>query len=770
MILKKTLLLTLFIFLLSSILASAACTFQGLTVSKNQVLTNDDDLQESTISVRCDTTAEIQSIDIVQLTVNSAPTGSYFKWTPSAGFTETSSAGNIDIALLKSRSHVDISTDGLSANYVFGWTISPSYGQRNTNTLSYYWHTTSGSHVGTIATQVNFQTLPTGSVYSDFNSLSFAKQDVTSDGTQKQTATITLNKGAQSNLQSFSLYINKANSASKPYRGFFQWTPTKGFIEYSPSNYGNTYVQLLPLESTFTNLPDKYILSFTWLVQNNYGTIPINDASYSWIEANSYSFGTFSASQTFATSTTPAQSPLAPQNLNGVATDKKVKLYWTAPTDTGGSPIQGYTVEYSTDNTNFITVGTTTSLQFNITNLQNDIPYTINVRATNNFGASNPSTIIITPDPVYLHHLPVIGQSIALGVAGSPALTITQPYSNKLLQTSSKLVPQPLVPLVEKTVEKINSAMANFLTFSTPNHDYQSVVSVSAISGSPYSEMKKGTLTYQNTLNQIKNVSLAAQQLDKTYDIPALALLHVGGHYYQINDPNYEAEMVEWQHDYETDINAITGKSDTIPFFIIQMSTFEAGNFPNTSRAQLQVIKDHPDQFYLVTPGYPFIYANYYHFNSYGYRQLGEYYGKVMKKVLIDHEDWKPLMPETITRTDNIITAKFHVPVEPLQFDTTLVVPKTNYGFEYSDKNGIPVTITSVSLASPDTVQVTLSNTPTGTDQRLRYAYTSTTYYSGANVTNSAHGNLRDSDTTPSQYGNPLYNWAVHFDEPITSA
>jgi hypothetical protein len=28
-------------------------------------------------------------------------------------------------------------------------------------------------------------------------------------------------------------------------------------------------------------------------------------------------------------------------------------------------------------------------------------------------------------------------------------------------------------------------------------------------------------------------------------------------------------------------------------------------------------------------------------------------------------------------------------------------------------------------------------------------------------------GNLRDSDTSPSQYGYELFNWAVHFDVPV---
>ena len=138
-----------------------------------------------------------------------------------------------------------------------------------------------------------------------------------------------------------------------------------------------------------------------------------------------------------------------------------------------------------------------------------------------------------------------------------------------------------------------------------------------------------------------------------------------------------------------------------------------------------------------------------------------------MKQVLVDHAAWDPLKPVKITRSGAIITVKFAVPVPPLVIDTTRVLAQTNYGFEYAD-DAASATINGVSVVSGDTITITLSTTPTGANPRLRYAYTGVSgAWAGCNQAGSARGNIRDSDTTPSLYGNNLYNWLVHFDYPV---
>lgn len=93
------------------------------------------------------------------------------------------------------------------------------------------------------------------------------------------------------------------------------------------------------------------------------------------------------------------------------------------------------------------------------------------------------------------------------------------------------------------------------------------------------------------------------------------------------------------------------------------------------------------------------------------------------------------------------------------------------FGFEFfdSDGEGVPwrsaTRVMKAELTGPARVRLTLNRVPTGNIRQLRYAY-SVVAPNWAGPTTGPRGCLRDSDPTPSLYGNPLYNWCVHFDEP----
>lgn len=365
----------------------------------------------------------------------------------------------------------------------------------------------------------------------------------------------------------------------------------------------------------------------------------------------------------------------------------------------------------------------------------------------------------------YLNHILSTGQSLSVGHNGAPALSTTQPYTNKMLSGTS------LVDLVEATVETMSSALANIMTSLSAGVDYQSVVTRHGVSGTAYAGLKKGTAPYNNGMTQATNVKNAAIALGRVSKVIAVTSVHGESDHIAGNGSSYESYLVEWQNDYNTDVKLITGQTDDIPLFIDQMSSW-TGYDDTTSLvpiAQLSASINNPGDIILVGPKYFLNYSDSAHLTNSSYRKLGEYYGKVIKKVVIDNETWLPLSPDTVVRTGNIIYANFHVPEGQLVFDTTLVVARTNYGFEYYDSTS-SATISSVEILDTDTVKVTLSNTPTGSDQRLRYAYTGVSgTRPGAQFSGSAAGNLRDTDSTVSLYGNTLYNWAVHFDEVITS-
>jgi hypothetical protein len=370
----------------------------------------------------------------------------------------------------------------------------------------------------------------------------------------------------------------------------------------------------------------------------------------------------------------------------------------------------------------------------------------------------------------FINHILLSGQSLAVGYGGTPVLSSSQPYSNKTLEGTEGLG-VTFIPLTEANRETIRSSAANNLTALSENNSYQAVATLNALGNTAYSGLKKGSTVYSNGLTQISNVYNAANVLGKTDRVSGVMIIHgEADHQARTTASEYESYLVEWQNDYETDAKAITGQVDNVPLFTDQMVSYTGYNAATSviPGAQLAAAENNPNSIFLIGPKYFLTYSDYAHLTNTSYRWLGEYYGKIMKKVIIDREQWRPLSPDSIVRSNNIIYANFHVPAGQLAFDNTLVSARANYGFEYSDSNS-SATINSVEILDADTVKITLSGTPTGYSQRLRYAYTGTPGSApGAQNSGSAAGNLRDTDNAPSLYGNTLYNWAVHFDKPIT--
>src|SRR5262245_4686701 len=125
----------------------------------------------------------------------------------------------------------------------------------------------------------------------------------------------------------------------------------------------------------------------------------------------------------------------------------------------------------------------------------------------------------------------------------------------------------------------------------------------------------------------------------------------------------------------------------------------------------------------LVGPNYPFPhYSDCNHYTAHSQRWLGAYFAKAYQQVVVEGRKWEPTRPLSVERTGSVITVKYHVPVPPLVIDTTRVsassanfpVPPV-YGFIYRDST-MSASITSVAVTAPDTVTITLSGTPTGTN------------------------------------------------------
>jgi len=96
---------------------------------------------------------------------------------------------------------------------------------------------------------------------------------------------------------------------------------------------------------------------------------------------------------------TPIGPPDRPTNVAAAATDGQVAVSWTAPANSGGSPITGYTITASPGGATVTTSGATSAT---VTGLSNGTAYTFTVTATNAIGtsaASAPSAPVTPNSP-----------------------------------------------------------------------------------------------------------------------------------------------------------------------------------------------------------------------------------------------------------------------------------------------------------------------------------------------------------------------------------
>ena len=374
-----------------------------------------------------------------------------------------------------------------------------------------------------------------------------------------------------------------------------------------------------------------------------------------------------------------------------------------------------------------------------------------------------------------VNHVLIGGQSLSLG-SNAMALSTEQPYENLMFNTGVRAGLNNLtsfVPLVEsqngKYGETIASGMANLVAELEQAKGRSYVISASAhgIGGLSYAELKKGTNSFTEGMAQVQAAAEVAAEQGDTLAVRAVAIIH-GETDHVIGTANYDQNLLEWQSDYEAETRAITNQLPPVPMFLCQLSSWTKHNAASSPIpiAQLAAADARPGRIFIVGPKYFLPYSDGVHLTGHGERWLGEYYAKAYHRVLVEGEPWTPLRPQTLSRDGTVIVADFHVPSPPLAFDTEQVSDPGNFGFEFWDSSGAPPAVVDVKIIGDTQVQITLAELPVGDNERLRYAYTGEPGNLGGPMTG-PRGNLRDSDPTPSRHGYALYNWAVHFDEPL---
>lgn len=350
------------------------------------------------------------------------------------------------------------------------------------------------------------------------------------------------------------------------------------------------------------------------------------------------------------------------------------------------------------------------------------------------------------------------GQSLSLGQSGTPVLSTSQPFENLMFEGGVRSLDEAdlesFVPLVEGTdpaAETPMSACANFVSAraATRARDHVALCAGSGQGSTAYVHLAKGQTLYQKAIDQVTAAKALADADGKSFGVSAFVIVH-GESDAEVENDEYADNLVTWQSDLEGDIRAITGQRGEIPHFHTQASSTVADD-PLIVLEQLAAHKAASGKVILVGPKYHLPYVDGVHLTNEGYRQLGEMYGRVYDHVVNLGHTWEPVRPREVSRVGAVVTVRFHVPVPPLVFDTTIVEAVGDMGFSWGGEE----VVESVEITGPDTVEVTLSDDPGGPGQ-IRFG------------TLTGAGNLRDSDATPSQHGYALHNWCVHFSEEVS--
>ncbi|MCK4207059.1 hypothetical protein J3U99_19990 [Brucella pituitosa] len=297
------------------------------------------------------------------------------------------------------------------------------------------------------------------------------------------------------------------------------------------------------------------------------------------------------------------------------------------------------------------------------------------------------------------------------------------------------------------------------------------LVSNHAIGGQSIERLSKGTVPYNNILKAVTRGKLLVEAEGMIYETP-IVLFTQGVNNRQNTAAEYSAKLIQLQSDLTADINAITGGTDQVMFFIDQISSWTAYDIARSEVpfAQQAVSVNNPDKFTNACQRYIFEYMpDKVHEPAETAIYRASHIGRAVK-MRWNGQRYETTRINSAVLTGTTIRLQFNVPVGPLVFDTTLVSDPGNYGIEVRNlTSGTDLTISSVTMVSTDEVDVVLASDPSGASLAVGVAATGVPGNS-AGPTTGPRSCIRDSDPAVNSQNRPLHSWADIQLIPVTSA
>jgi hypothetical protein len=384
---------------------------------------------------------------------------------------------------------------------------------------------------------------------------------------------------------------------------------------------------------------------------------------------------------------------------------------------------------------------------------------------------------------------------LSLGPAGNEAVP---PWNPDLPDLSMVPLVEPIRPMTEGYPrpypgniygETPHSAMASQITALASRREaergeYVSVHTVVGESGQGITALARQTgsttgitgRAYAATLFEVRAIARLAREAGKTYGVGAIVMTHGET---DSGNPEYESALVALLADYRADLLAITGQSRPIAMYISQQHAFpngpaSAGQRPLATQVPWRLGVTRPRDFVCVGPKYQLSghpNGDGVHLSATAYQLLGEKIGAIYYQREVLGADWQPLQPISVRRSGRVVTVRFHVPVPPLEWDTTLDAPLLP---EWARARGFELWTGSERIAirsaeiSSDAVNLTAERDLPASGLFVGYALAS----QGVQLSTASQavrwGQLRDSDPlvgATTGVRNP--NYCVSFELPV---
>ncbi len=376
----------------------------------------------------------------------------------------------------------------------------------------------------------------------------------------------------------------------------------------------------------------------------------------------------------------------------------------------------------------------------------------------------------------FLVHLIITGQSLAAGgstQAQSPVTTTAQadygilsfetgPKVDFKYDTLNESLLEAVIPCRENAgtrpgQESPSSGMA-FKIHDLTGHTV--LVSDACSSGTAIADISSGSATFTGATKMIQSAVAMAEKLGMQY-VPVMVLIHGNQNAAAgTSISSYRAAMETLRAQYESVINAATGKRQSLHMFVGQLSnTIPYGGTAGTTKtnnigiAQYQEARDNA-LIHLASAQYARPYSDGEHLTSAGYRTEGEVIGAVVGGWLNDNTKSSLAPIESgVVQSGTTITIPVAGCVGDLVIDTSRVTDPGNYGFVLTG-----ATIASVAVSgSGTTAKIVITKTDSTTATLISYASQGIAGQNPGPVTGS-RGCIRDSQTGTSLSGLPLYN------------